>query len=58
MIKKVLLYFRKEHSKECIELNKIHYINHINVIGNYNKFINNCINYLDLTEEYNKKELK
>ena len=55
--KKCYYILEKEHSKECIELNKKNYINHINVIGNYNEFINNCINYLDSTEEYNKKEL-
>ena len=47
----------KEHSKECIESSKITHLNNINIIGNYNEFINECINYLDSTEEYNKKLL-
>lgn len=29
----------------------------INLIGSYNDFINKCMNYLDSTEYYNKKEI-
>ena len=49
--------FEKDHSKEYIEYSKITYINYINVIGNYNEFINKCLNYLDSTEVYNKNVL-
>ena len=47
----------KEHSKECIESSTITHLNNINIIGKYNEFINECINYLDSTEDYNKKLL-
>ena len=47
----------KEHCKECIESSKITHLNNINIIGKYNEFINECINYLDSIEDYNKKLL-
>ena len=52
-------YYIKEkvHSKDCIESSRVANLNKINIIGNYNEFINKCLNYLDSTEEYNKKLL-
>ena len=46
----------KGHSKECMELEVETYKIETNLIGSYNDYLNNCLKYLDSTEEYNKKE--
>ena len=46
----------KQHSKECDSLSTVKKKEDINLIGNYNEFINKCFKYLDSTEFYNKKE--
>ena len=52
-------YFKldKDHTKECLEIQEIEIKTNVNLIGSYNEFINKCMNYLDSTEYYNKKEL-
>jgi hypothetical protein len=56
--KKIYYILEKEHSKECLELIIQNKKIETNLIGNYNDFINKCYNYLDSTENYNKKEFR
>ena len=44
------------HSEDCETLSNIKTKEEINLIGNYNDFLNKCFNYLDSMEIYNKKE--
>ena len=44
------------HSADCETLSIINKKEEINLIGNYNDFINICYKFLDSTEIYNKKE--
>ena len=55
--KKIIYYtLEKMHSEDCETLSNINKKEEINLIGNYNDFLNKCFNYLDSTEIYNKKE--
>ena len=51
-------YFKldKDHSKECLEAQSIEFKINTNLIGSYNEYINKCLQYLDSTEIYNKKD--
>ena len=54
--KKIIYYtLEKMHSADCETLSNINKKEEINLIGNYNDFLNKCFNYLDFTEIYNKK---
>ena len=57
---KKLIYYvlEKNHSKECLEYQNKNYKIQADLIGNYNDYLNKCFQYLDSTEEYNKKEYK
>ena len=56
--KNIYYILGKNHSKECIEYNKIEAFNSKNIIGNYNDYISKCNQYLDSTENYNKNEMR
>ena len=56
--KKKIIYYtlEKMNSEDCETLSNINKKEEINLIGNYKNFLNKCLNYLDSTEIYNKKE--
>ena len=53
---KYYFILEQDHSKECLEGEIINLKIQTNLIGNYNDYIDKCMNFLNSTEYYNRKD--